>query len=544
LREFLEDLAVVAIDGDIDIPVTGLSYHTDQVQEGGVFLALKGSRTDGHDFIEQAVARGARAVVVERKLESSANVTTIQVKHTRLALAKMASRYYGFPSQRLTVIGITGTNGKTTTSYLLESLFAACGHNVGVIGTVNIRQPGQSRTAQITTPESLDLQAILRQMLDSGVTHVIMEVSSHGLDMHRVDGTTFAAAIFTNLSQDHLDYHGTMAEYFQAKSRLFSQLLITTRGSAPLAVVNSDDSWGERLCAQVDGPLLRYGLSSSAQVRPSRVTSDLSGIAATVETPTGELLLHSPLLGRVNLYNILAATAVGVGFNVPLPIIRRGLEALARVPGRLERLPCNLGFEVVVDYAHTPDALQKALDALKELPHRRLLCVFGCGGDRDRSKRPLMGRAAAQRADLVIVTSDNPRSEEPKAIMADIEKGIRPLGLPLLSSSSPAELAGASGYLMIEDRARAIEVAIDSASSGDLVYIGGKGHETYQIIGTQRFDFDDRLVAGQALESRVRREKVRTGSSCGKADSPTRLQRHKTARTARIHKEYNTGPGP
>jgi len=326
--------------------------------------------------------------------------------------------------------------------------------------------------------------------------------------MHRVDGTRFAVGLFTNLSQDHLDYHRTMGEYFAAKSRLFSHILQEAGQAPALAVINTDDLWCEKLFALIDGPVLRFGLSAEAEVRAEQVRCDFSGIQAVIRTPRGELEVHSPLLGRLNLYNLLAATAVAVGLGLPLESIASGQKTLARVPGRLEHIPNDVGVHVLVDYAHTPDALEKALDSLRELHSGKIICVFGCGGDRDRGKRPLMGEAAAKKADLVVITSDNPRSEVPEAIMADIEAAVKTHGLPFLFSLAHCAGNCKTGYTSVVDRGEAIRMAIDYAGEGDVVYIGGKGHENYQILGSKRIDFDDRQVAAKALEERRKRQLV------------------------------------
>ena len=507
LLELIRDLTIVETQGDLRLPVPGLAYHTRQVAEGEVFVAIPGTRTDGHEFVPQAVARGARILVVEKACDAPAGVTVLRVPSARVALAALANRFFAFPSHRLTIVGVTGTNGKTTTTYLLESILAAAGNRVGVIGTVNIRFPGAVVPAPVTTPESLDLQRFLSEMLEVGVTHVVMEVSSHGLDMHRVEGTRFAAGLFTNLSQDHLDYHGTMEQYFAAKARLFTQILTGDGKARPVALINGDDGWGKKLCSLLPGPLLRYGLTPGLEIRVTRATCDLSGITARVETPTGGLELHSPLLGRLNLYNILAATAAAVGLGLPVEAIRAGIESVTQIPGRLEAVPNDLGLRVVVDYAHTPDALEKALDALRDLGGRRLICVFGCGGDRDRSKRPLMGAAAAQRADVVVITSDNPRGEVPEAIVAEIETGVRPLGLKRIEPCGDVAPPEERCYTLVVGRREAIRLAVAWAQPGDVVYIGGKGHETYQIIGPRRLDFDDRLVAAAALKEKRRHDR-------------------------------------
>lgn len=506
LQNLIQDLTVLQLHGDLGREVLAVTCHSGQASEGSLFVAIKGTQSDGHDFLQQAIDRGSQVVVVEKPVDPIPGITVIQAANTRAALAQLSNRFFDFPSHRLTVIGITGTNGKTTTTYLLESILAACGLKVGVIGTVEVRYPGYIQPSSVTTPESVDLQRTLREMVNAGVTHVVLEATSHALDMHRVDGTRFAVGLFTNLSQDHLDYHRTMGEYFAAKSRLFSHILQEAGQAPALAVINTDDLWCEKLFALIDGPVLRFGLSAEAEVRAEQVRCDFSGIQAVIRTPRGELEVHSPLLGRLNLYNLLAATAVAVGLGLPLESIASGQKTLARVPGRLEHIPNDVGVHVLVDYAHTPDALEKALDSLRELHSGKIICVFGCGGDRDRGKRPLMGEAAAKKADLVVITSDNPRSEVPEAIMADIEAGVKTHGLPFLVSLAHCADNCKTGYTSVVDRGEAIRMAIDYAGEGDVVYIGGKGHENYQILGNKRIDFDDRLVAAKALERRKQRE--------------------------------------
>ena len=509
LRNLIQDLIVLQLHGGLEGEVRAITYHSGQASEGSVFVAIKGTRSDGHDFVQQAIDQGCQIVVVEKPLAPVPGVTFLQVANTRAALARLANRFFGFPSHSLTVVGITGTNGKTTTTYLLESILTACGLKVGVIGTVDVRYPGYVQPSSVTTPESVDLQRTLREMVDAGVTHVVLEATSHALDMHRVDGTRFAVGLFTNLSQDHLDYHGTMGEYFAAKSRLFSHILQEAGKTPALAVINTDDLWCEKLFALIDGPSLRFGLSGDAEIRAQQVRCDFTGIQALIQTPRGELTVYSPLLGRLNLYNLLAATAVAVGLGLPLEGIAEGQKTLARVPGRLESIPNDLGVHILVDYAHTPDALEKALDSLRELHSGRIICVFGCGGDRDRGKRPLMGEAVAKRADLLVITSDNPRSEVPEAIMADIEGGVKAQGLPFLVTLAQCAGNCTSGYTSVVDRGEAIRMAINYAGAGDVVYIAGKGHENYQILGSKRIDFDDRIVAAEALKEKKKREKQR-----------------------------------
>jgi len=491
------------LHGDASVPVSGLAYHSGRVQPGEVFVALKGLQTDGHRFIPQAVARGARVVVVEDEVPRQPGVVYVRTPDTRLALAHMAAVLTDHPSQELTLIGLTGTNGKTTTSYLLEAIWQASGARVGVIGTVNCRFGGQVRPSLVTTPESLDLQNLLREMRAAQVSCAIMEVSSHALDLKRVYASCFAAAVFTNLSQDHLDYHHDMESYFAAKSRLFTEVL-TANGAGGLAVLNQDDPWGQRLRHRLRLPVLSYGFAPGVDVRPRRYTLTPDGIQAVLETPSGSLEITSPLLGHYNLANILAAAATALGLGLAPEHIVSGLAAITGVDGRLEPVALPGQPLVLVDYAHTPDALQQVLKALRALPFARLITVFGCGGDRDKTKRPLMGQAAALGSDLVIVTSDNPRTEDPLVIIDQIVAGLQELGWPRLDDHN-IHLAS-RGYLVVPDRRQAIRLAVELAAPADVVLLAGKGHETYQIVGTTRHHFDDRQEARQALAARAQKQ--------------------------------------
>ncbi len=503
LQQLLDGLPILQVVGDPAIPVSGLAYHSQRVAPGDAFVAMKGLQTDGHRFLDMAVERGAKVLVVEDEVVPRPGVVVVRTPDTRLALAHMAAAFTGHPSQELTLIGLTGTNGKTTTSYLLEAVWRASGAAVGVIGTVNCRFGGQVRPSPVTTPESLDLQTLLRDMREAAVTCAIMEVSSHALDLKRVDANRFAAAVFTNLSQDHLDYHRDMEAYFAAKSRLFRELLAGSEYEG-LAVLNADDPYGQRLRRLCSTPVLTYGLERRADVRPERYTLAHDGIRAKVATPLGTWEITSPLLGQYNLANILAAVATALGLGVAPEHIVTGLASLTGVDGRLEPVMVPGQPLVLVDYAHTPDALQQVLKALRVLPFARIITVFGCGGDRDRTKRPLMGQAAAQGSDLVLVTSDNPRTENPLAIIAQIEDGLRELGWPYLDA--PELAITERGYLVIPDRRQAIRTAVDLANPGEVILLAGKGHETYQIIGNERHHFDDREEARLALQQRARRQ--------------------------------------
>ncbi len=500
LRELLDGLEGCRVSGNPRLPVTGLAYHSGEVVPGGVFVALKGLKTDGHLYVEAALKRGARVVVSDRELPLPPDVTMVQVKDARLALAHLSAAYFGHPSRELTLVGITGTNGKTTTAYLLEAILSAAGHRVGVLGTVNYRVGRRQWPAPVTTPESLDLNRLLREMVNEGATHAIMEVSSHALDLRRVDRVAFDIGIFTNLTQDHLDYHRDLDSYFAAKSRLFLEILGNGGGPRGLAVLNLDDPRGRQLWSRVSGPVLTFGHYFQSQVRVLKAQFHREGLTARVATPQGEFTLESRLVGPFNLSNLLAATAAALGLGFSLPQVAEGIAALEGVPGRLERFGPPGGPHVFVDYAHTPDALASVLAALKTLNFRRLITVFGCGGDRDRSKRPLMGMAAAEGSELVIVTSDNPRTEDPRRIIAEIEAGLADAGLPPLSLA--AARRGARGYLVVPDRREAIHSAVRLAEPGDCVLVAGKGHENYQIWGTEKIHFDDREEVREALRER------------------------------------------
>jgi UDP-N-acetylmuramoyl-L-alanyl-D-glutamate--2,6-diaminopimelate ligase len=501
LRTLLDGLAGCEVQGDVDAPVTGVAYHSLEVTPGGLFVALKGARTDGHLYLTASLDRGARVVVTEQELVPPPGVTVVRVPQARLALAHISAAFYDHPSRELTLVGITGTNGKTSTTYLLEAILTAAGCRVGVVGTVNYRVGESTWPAPVTTPESLDLQRLLREMRTRGVTHVFLEVSSHALDLRRVDGAVFAAGVFTNLSQDHLDYHRDLDEYFAAKSRLFLEIL--AHGRPPrgaLAVLNLDDPRGLELRDAIRVPVLTYGLHPSSQVRPLSHRYRQDGLDALLTTPWGEVEIASRLVGPFNLANILAAAATALGLGIDPATVARGIAALPGVPGRLERFGPPAGPGVFVDYAHTPAAITQALAALHTLNFSRLITVFGCGGDRDRGKRPLMGQVAAEKSQLVIVTSDNPRTEDPLAIIREIEPGLENSGLPKINAAAAQK--GEAGYLVVPDRREAIRLAVALARPGEAVLVAGKGHENYQIWGAERRHFDDREEVAEALRQR------------------------------------------
>ncbi len=487
LRELVKDIEVTSIFGDASLDMKSIAYNSASVTKDSLFVAMKGMKVDGHDFVNEAVERGAKGVVLQRLLEKRADVCYVMVKDSRVALARISSRFYHHPSKELVLVGITGTNGKTTTSYLLESILQKADKKVGVIGTINHHYPEKTIKATHTTPESLEIQRILRDMVDSGVSHVVMEVSSHALDLKRVDGCSFNAAVFTNLSRDHLDYHQDMTSYYKCKERLFTDLLEQGR-ELPWVAINRDDPKGKALVKVAKGRILTFGMSAEADVWVDGVTCGIRGTSANIHSPQGAFVVASPLLGSLNLYNMLAATSVGISLEIPLDVIKAGIESVGHVPGRLQRVLGNHDIDVFVDYAHTSDALERVLLALREIEQTRIICVFGCGGDRDPGKRSLMGKVSGRLSDFTVITSDNPRTEDPDRIIAEIEKGIRQ--------------NGAATYTTIPDRKQAIHYAIELAKPGDVVLIAGKGHETYQILGTEIRPFDDTTVAGEALNKR------------------------------------------
>jgi UDP-N-acetylmuramoyl-L-alanyl-D-glutamate--2,6-diaminopimelate ligase len=466
--------------------ITGVAYDSRAVERGQVFVALKGEHADGAEFARQAIGRGAAAIVSEQAAPSGVDVPWAMVENARLALALLAAEFYGHPSREMRVVGITGTNGKTTTAYLLASIFEAAGVTCGVIGTVSYRTGGQVLDATRTTPEAPDVQRLLREMVEEGCRACAMEVSSHALSLARVDGLTFAAGVFTNLTRDHLDFHSNMEAYFRAKRRLFELL----PRDAP-ALINLDDPRGSSL-AEIAGRPVTYAVSRPADVTPGAVSFSLEGLSLDVRTPRGALHLDSMLVGRPNLYNILAAVSAAAALGLPFDAIARGIRALEGVPGRFQVVSTAKDeVTVIVDYAHTDDALRNLLETARPLARGRLITVFGCGGDRDRTKRPLMGAVAGRLSDLIVVTSDNPRSEDPARIIEEIRRGI-----------TADTRRDAAQLLAIVDRGAAIAKAIEVARAGDLVLVAGKGHEKYQVIGDRTLPFDDVAIARAALARR------------------------------------------
>lgn len=500
LSELLKSIEYEKINGSCDPEISGIHYDSRTVKPGGLFFALKGGTVDGHDFIPAALANGAAAVVVEDDAAGFDLSAVIKTPDARVAMARAAAAFYGDATATLPLIGITGTNGKTTTTYLIEGILNAAGQPAAVLGTISYRFGDIKLESTHTTPESTDLQAALKQLADAGAKSFVMEVSSHSLDQKRVDGCHFDVGIFSNLTRDHLDYHGSMESYLCSKKRLFAELLRPDAiKPTRIAAVNMDDSYGSAVRDAALCPVLTYGSECSNDIYGIAIEMTVNGISGEIRTPEGQFSFSSKLLGRFNLSNILAAVSAGVALDLPLSAIKAGIEGHLPVPGRMERVENNRGVTCLVDYAHTGDALENVLATIKEIAEGRIITVFGCGGDRDNGKRPIMGGVAAKWSDLAIVTSDNPRTEEPLRILDQVKAGILPLGI---REYSLPEFAGGfmeKGFHVCENRREAIRLAVTLAKPGDVLLIAGKGHEDYQIIGRAKYHFDDREEAAEAF---------------------------------------------
>ncbi|MCA9471810.1 MAG: UDP-N-acetylmuramoyl-L-alanyl-D-glutamate--2,6-diaminopimelate ligase [Nitrospirales bacterium] len=503
IAELIQPLHPLDVHGDLDREVLDVTDDSRRVRQGSLFVAVRGTQVDGHEFARQACLDGAVGVVLEespmaRRIGQVTAIDmtkpTITVRNSKEALGCLASRLHGDPSLHLNMVGVTGTNGKTTVTHLIRALLDNFGEKTGVIGTVGYFIGADFYPASHTTPGAVQLQELLARMVEAGLDTAILEVSSHALALGRVSGCEFDVAVFTNLTQDHLDFHADMQEYFEAKQRLFTDLLPPNRKTPPKrAVVNIDDEWGIKLAGQCSVPVWTYGIRHEADIQAHEIVSTLDGTQFRVTTPTGEWLIRSQLVGEHNVYNILSAIAVALEFGMSSDLIVASIASVKNVPGRFERITQGQDFTVIVDYAHTEDALLRVLLTAQSLKRSKIITVFGCGGDRDTGKRPKMGQVAVRHSDLAILTSDNPRTEDPMTILNGIEEGI--LKIPKSIRSD---------YRMIPDRREAIEAAIAAAEPGDIVLIAGKGHEDYQIVGTERLNFDDRQVAREALQHRVR----------------------------------------
>jgi UDP-N-acetylmuramoyl-L-alanyl-D-glutamate--2,6-diaminopimelate ligase len=489
LSLLLDALADKRTTGVLPRAVSGVTADSRRVERGDCFVAVPGFKQDARRFIPEALTRGAAVIVTEGQPVAGVAAPQIVVPSARRALADLAGAWYGHPSQGLTLVGITGTNGKTTTSYLVDALLKADGSATGVIGTIQYVVGSEVRPASQTTPEALEIEAMLAAMRAQGVRGVAMEVSSHALALFRVDALQFDVAVFTNLTQDHLDFHGTLDEYRRTKRRLFELLAVSPKPRRT-AVVNADDPAGAAMVQGLGVEVLTFGLGAGARVRAVDFTSSLDGIRMTVRTPAGTVEMRSPLVGEHNVMNLLGALGVGLALGQAPEAIARTLGAVGAVPGRFEQVRAGQPFLVIVDYAHTPDALERVLATARKITNARLGVVFGCGGDRDRGKRPIMGEIAARLADRTWVTSDNPRSERPEAIIEEVVADM-------------AAVPGAPDrYAKVPDRQSAIRAALLWAGPGDTVVIAGKGHETYQIVGPDVLPFDDREVARRILMER------------------------------------------
>jgi len=490
-----------AAEGDLNVDVTSLATDSRAVRPGALFFALPGARTDGRRFVSQALERGAVAVAAPDLVGAPTGVPRLAWPSIERSLGEIAARFYDYPSRKLFLLGVTGTNGKTTVTHLLEAIWRHAGFRPGLIGTIYYRLGEQTWPAPFTTPQAIELHRLLAEMAEAGATHVVMEVSSHALALERVSECEWDGALFTNLTRDHLDFHPDMESYFAAKQKLFAELLPRSGKRDRFAVVNSDDPYGRRLIEGTRDRVVTFGHGDDADVAPLEVERSLAGLKGEIRIRDERIPISSSLVGDAHLENILAAAAVAWAQGMPLAAITEGIAECRGIPGRMERVDDGAPFAVLVDYAHTPDALERAVRVLRSVAEGRLIVVFGCGGDRDRGKRPLMGEATARIADIVIATSDNPRSEDPLKILHEIERGIVEAGLDPIQESA-ARREDASGYLVIPDRRRAIHLAIEIARPSDVVLIAGKGHETYQIVGAERHPFDDREEARQSLRER------------------------------------------
>ncbi len=479
LLKSLDNYEVIHLTSDFN--VNGITCDSKKAADDFIFVAIKGASADGHKFIDEAINRGAKAVIVQGpwpRARDPGKTVFISVEDTRTALAKLATEFYGCPSEKLKVIGITGTNGKTTITYLIEAILKEANKNPAVIGTINCRFKDRVILSKNTTPGPADLQGMLKEMSDEGIDYAIMEVSSHALDQDRTGGINFHSGIFTNLTQDHLDYHNTLENYFQAKSRLFAGLK-----AGSLAIINNDDEYGRRLIKLTQAKVVTYGIKYNVDVLAKDIRFDSSHTEFILKAGMKEAILKTSLIGRHNVYNILASVAFAINEGLDLAVIKPALLKFAFVPGRLERIETRKDFSVFVDYAHTEDALRNVITTLREISKKKIIVVFGCGGERDKTKRPKMGEAVTELADYAVITNDNPRSEDPQLIINDIKSGIKK-----------------SNFCIIEDRKEAIKKALILAEPGDVVLIAGKGHENYQILKNERMPFDDREIARECLK--------------------------------------------
>lgn len=497
LAKLIKSTDILAWEGHLNKTITGITYDSRQVTTGSLFVAIAGFNTDGHQYINDAISRGAVAVVIEGEKYKSSEYTWIQVQQSRTALAELSSTFYGNPSSLLNLIGVTGTNGKTTVTNLITAILEDAGNTAGLVGTIHNRIGKELIPVHHTTPEAPDLQELFVKFLNKGANYAVMEVSSHALDLERVRGAEFDVAVFTNLTQDHLDFHGNMESYLRAKGKLFSTL--STKGKKQrrkFAILNKDDKYYHSLEEMISVPIITYGIKNYADIKAENVRVLPQGVEYDLHYTDQVIPVRLKLTGIFNVYNSLAAIAVGLVEGIPINQIIKSLEKIPGIPGRFEKVEAGQDFTVIVDYSHTPDSLENCLKTTREFIKDRIITVFGCGGDRDKKKRPVMGEIAGKFSDMCVVTSDNPRSENPLEIINDIVPGVNRVMRP-------------RQYVTIEDRRKAIRFAIRKAKPGDAVIIAGKGHEDYQIIGDKVIHFDDKEVAREMLSFLIQRQQAK-----------------------------------
>ncbi|MCF8008958.1 MAG: UDP-N-acetylmuramoyl-L-alanyl-D-glutamate--2,6-diaminopimelate ligase [Halanaerobiales bacterium] len=486
LKKILKNIEYELVEGDLNKEVNELRYDSRQVKNNDLFICIQGFKTDGHLYIKQAIKNGAAVILIDRDLNNyEQKATYIKVDDSRKTMAILAKNFFNNPLKDIKLIGVTGTNGKTTSTYLIKEILNNSGYNTGLIGTIEIYDGKKSHPATRTTPESLDIYRYLSEMRKNDVKYAVMEVSSHALALNRVDSMKFITAVFTNLTQDHLDYHKTIKDYAKQKSKLFNRL--TKNGKA---VINNDDNYSNFFKNNTNNTTITYGIDNKADLRAKDLSLSLTGVSFLIN----DLKYKLKLTGKFNIYNSLAAIGVAKSLNIDSAIIKEALERVKGIPGRYETLELGQKFNVIIDYAHTPDGMQNLIDDVKKFKHNNLIIVFGCGGDRDKKKRPIMGKLAVEQGDFVILTTDNPRSEKPLSIIEDIKIGIK-------------ESTKDTPYIIVLNREKAIVQAIDMAQKGDVVIIFGKGHETYQVFADKTIDFNDKDIAKRAIKEKLKASK-------------------------------------
>ncbi len=476
LRDMFENISCEIIQGDMETDVSGIAYDSRNVKDGEVFVCVSGFKVDGHSFIENALKKGAAAIVAEKEVEIPQGISLIRVKNSRAALAQMSANYFNKPSEKMTLIGVTGTNGKTSVTYIIKSVLDKTKHNVGIIGTIENKIGNEVIPTERTTPESFEVQKLFKQMKDADVNDVVMEVSSHALDLNRVDACDFDIGVFTNLTQDHLDYHITMENYRDAKAKLFEK--------AKKSVINIDDSYGEYMLKASKGEVITYGIEKNADICAENIKITADGVSFILVYGNSSYTVKLNIPGKFSIYNALGAFGACLFMGIPIEDIIEGIEGIEGVKGRFQVIKGKNNINAVVDYAHTPDGIENILNTAREFVKGRIITVFGCGGDRDKTKRPIMGEIAGRLSHFCIITSDNPRSENPEAILKDIEEGI-----------SKTQCS----YTKVADRREAIFKAVEMAEENDLIVVAGKGHETYQIFSHRTIHFDDAEVIKEAF---------------------------------------------